>query len=177
MGFIYFLISAIFTGACFASVFLLFISIFHIRLKFIDKLILTETINISLLLGAYLTIIWVAIYFFNSYYHGGEYERYVHTSRFIGPSWLHSLGLLFTCVFLPQMMWIKRCLRSAVGLFIIATLLLVLNFDLVWMSSDNSSGWSMRVEFPVFEYLKRILIYIPVVSIIYWIVNKRAHKN
>ncbi len=57
---------------------------------------------------------------FMAWYSGNPFERYVQWNRIVGPyGWAYALCL--TCnVGVPQLLWLRRVRRSALGLFVIA---------------------------------------------------------
>jgi len=162
---------AIFAGTCVVVPLLFILTIFKITIPLLNNSVLVLAVNWTLLMGSTIIIARIIVEMSIQYYTGGEYEQYVVTNRIMGPNWVYFwfLGEGIR-VLIPQILWIRKfrisIISSAIivctwGILFIAGILLMMHAE--WSFSER-----LVLSFP-----KDVPIYLIVISIIYFILNKK----
>jgi hypothetical protein len=169
------IIASIFGGTLILAPCLFIIYLFKIRLPVINQSILVRAVNGTLLLGSVIFIsTFIATIFiemFTAFYSGREYEQYSLSNRLLGPYWWVVWLFILPGYLLPQILWVRKFQKTIISSVIIVCIWSALS--LFVKLASNPSGWHFELRYPVIEYLKQAIIYIVILSAIYFILSKR----
>jgi hypothetical protein len=163
---------AIFAGTCVIVPFLLVLHLFKLKLPLLDNSTIVLAVNITLLLGSSIFIAQIIIDFPIQYYSGGEYEQYTFTNRMVGPYWfyfwfigagIHGLS--------PQILWIKKLRSSFTSSVVIVSIWLLI--FIAGLILAMRSDWNFSQRFEVFYPLRDVVTYLVIISIIYFVINRK----
>lgn len=170
----YFIINSLYNGTLVIITLLLLVWIFSVKLPLVHKQILIQAINCTLLVSAIVYILVFIEQVLAAYYSQVEYEQYAIINRIFGPYWFAWLIMFLGTFILPQLVWIKK-FRNSISTAVVILFFYKLSAVLEFISRDlfNNSSWTIRVSLTFGAILLQLLIYLPVLVVIYFVISRR----
>jgi len=165
--------NAIFTGTLIMVPCLLIIHLFKIRIFNIDKQVLVGSVNWVLLFASVLYMLVLFIEVFKAYFLAGEYEQFAFSNRLTGPFWLYTMSGIVNYILMPQLLWFKKFRNSIVTLSVIWSVWVILWVVSTIITFIPYGSVGIIGGFSGIDLLKRLLIYIVIVTVTYLILNRR----
>ena len=164
---------AIFAGTCLFVPVLFILNIFKVKLHLLNNPTLILAVNYTLLLGSVIFIAEMVLSIPIAYYFAGEYGRYTIATHFFGPYWV-GFWLMGGGVqaLIPQVLWIGKFRISIICSALIVCSWLALYIAGVYLLFH--SEWSMSHRTTIFSYSKDGAIYLTIISLVYFVLNKKS---
>jgi hypothetical protein len=161
------IIDALFRGSLILIPLLFVIQIFKLNLYSIDKITLVRATNYTLLIGSLIYIMSFGLFVYKAIFSGGEYEQFKLTGKY---SWVFGVFIIIPYAFLPQLLWIKKLQQNIIGALIIIGIWGALSITV--RITSYSPDDQINCKLILITLFEQTLIYLAVVSLVYFILNK-----
>jgi hypothetical protein len=179
-----FIASAIFSGTFVITPLLIIVHFFKIRLYKIDKQVLVQAVDTSLLLGSTIFLLSLFTEFFIAYYSQVDYQQYAFVNRYTGPYWYLELVEIVCKLLLPQMLWYNKFRGSIGALIVIFVLWIIFNMISISVtlftspslipSSQSTGTW---VNYRLSYSWHDLLIYIVLLTAVYFVLKRKLRVS
>jgi len=151
---------------------LLILFLLKIKFSVINKSTLILPVNLTLLLGAVLFICGFVIPITIGLFSNAEQVRYSLSNRLFGTYWWAFWIQIFPGYLLPQILWVRKFRNTIISSAIIVFFWIGISL-LTKMPSYLADG-HFEFKYTAFEYLKEAVIYIVILSGMYFVLRKRT---
>ncbi|HTD39847.1 MAG TPA: hypothetical protein VK671_04445 [Mucilaginibacter sp.] len=168
------IVDATFKGSVILVLFLLLIRLFKIYIHAIDKQLIIQAVSYTLLFGS---LIYIGLFLRSicgNILFGNKDERSSMVSYMFGKYWFAPWFYIFMYALLPQILWVKKFNRSIISV----TVVVLIWGALALLVTIVSIGGYWHVEWKIILIycLKRTLIYLVLLSIMYIILSRRKKQ-